>query len=123
MNHPESKLQRDCVKWFRYQYPKYMIHANANGGYRSALEAAIMNGEGVTAGVPDLTVIIPGEVFYIEMKAPNGKVSPLQRQWIENAGALGVRCYVCRSIDEFIAIITDRAGMSPKAIETFTKHA
>lgn len=45
--HIESQIQIQMVKWFRLQYPRYIIAAIPNGGQRSALEAKIMKGEGV----------------------------------------------------------------------------
>lgn len=59
MRHVESNIQRQCVKWFRIQYPHYtkLLFAVGNGGARSKTEAAIMNGEGVTAGVADLILL------------------------------------------------------------------
>lgn len=105
MTHPESQLQRACVTWFRLQYPKYLIYANANGGKRSKIEAAIMKAEGVTAGVPDLTVVLPGRVVWIELKVMNRKVSYDQIDVMQRLLSLDHECYVVRSIDEFIKVI------------------
>lgn len=50
MRHIESQIQKDCVTWFRLQYPKIgrLLFAVPNGGARNAKEAAIMKGEGLT---------------------------------------------------------------------------
>ena len=37
--HIESQIQIQMVKWFRLQYPRYIIAAIPNGGQRSALES------------------------------------------------------------------------------------
>ena len=105
MKHPESILQRQCVRWFRLQYPKCLIYANANGGYRSRVEAAIMQGEGVTAGIPDLTVVAPDQTLWIEMKAGAGKLSDNQKRVHEKLTTLGQRVHTCKSLDEFIETI------------------
>ena len=57
--HQESTLQKTCVSWFRAQYPDHalMLFAVPNGGGRSRIEASIMKGEGVTAGVADLILL------------------------------------------------------------------
>ena len=57
--HQESDLQRSCVAWFRETYPAHalMLFAVPNGGGRSRIEASIMKGEGVTAGVADLILL------------------------------------------------------------------
>lgn len=54
--HNESKLQRECVRWFDLQYPKLkqLLFAIPNGGARNKIEAGIMKGEGVRAGVADM---------------------------------------------------------------------
>lgn len=46
--HEESHLQRQCVAWFRLQYPKLarLLFAVPNGGGRSKVEAGIMKAEG-----------------------------------------------------------------------------
>ena len=57
--HLESQLQRQCVAWFRLQYPKHarLLFAVPNGGGRSRIEAAIMKAEGVTAGVSEYEIV------------------------------------------------------------------
>ena len=98
--------------WFRLQYPRYaqLLVANANGGKRSPVEAAIMKAEGVTAGVADLTLYMPNNTHHallIEMKANKGRQSEHQRQWQEVVTAQGYRYEVCRSIEDFQDLIRD----------------
>ena len=106
MKHQESTLQRLCVKWFRLQYPQLalLLHANPNGGKRSRIEAAIMKGEGVTAGVPDLELNVPSCSFpglFIEMKSEKGTLSESQRNVIIELENQGYKVAVCRTFDEF----------------------
>lgn len=105
MNHPESILQRQCVKYFRLQYPKYLIYANANGGKRSKIEAAIMKGEGVLSGVPDLTIVTDTAVIWVELKVKGGRVSDNQADVMERLTRLGHPVYVCWSFDDFLKLI------------------
>ena len=75
MRHIESQIQQNCVTWFRLQYPKIsrLLFAVPNGGARNAREAAIMKGEGVTAGVSALILLFPSGGFHslcIEFKTP-----------------------------------------------------
>ena len=82
-NYQESSLQIQCVSWFKYQYPHLamLLFAVPNGGSRDGKEAAIMKAEGITAGVSDLILNIPGGVhsqLAIEMKSEKGKQSPEQ---------------------------------------------
>ena len=73
MRHDESRIQTACVKWFRLQYPHFALNLFAvpNGGQRGKFEARIMKGEGVTAGVADLLLLLPSKGYHglcIEMK-------------------------------------------------------
>lgn len=102
---PESRLQRACIKWFKLQYPKETIFAIPNGGKRGKIEAAIMKGEGVMAGVSDLFLMRGKEEYhglFIEMKAKNGKLRENQRVFIEDAERKDYKVEVCYSLEEFI---------------------
>ena len=50
--HIESRLQQQCVAWFRLQHRSLapLLFAVPNGGARRLREAQIMKAEGVTAG-------------------------------------------------------------------------
>ena len=111
--HIESQLQRQCVAWFRLQYPKHarLLFAVPNGGGRSRVEAAIMKAEGVTAGVSDLILLEPRGGYgalCIEMKtgSKSSRQSESQKGWQEATEAAGNKYVVCRSLDTFMAEVT-----------------
>jgi hypothetical protein len=103
--HHESQLQRACVRWFRLQYPEHLIFAIPNGGRRSRIEAAIMQGEGVTAGVPDLQIVTPGKTFFVEMKAGAGKLTASQKDMHEKLRSLGFSVHTCHCIESFVIVV------------------
>ena len=103
--HIESQIQIQMVKWFRLQYPRYIIAAIPNGGQRSALEAKIMKGEGVVAGFSDLIIIVRENVLFIEVKTNDGIQSDLQAKFQSDVERLGFQYSICRSLDEFILTI------------------
>ena len=108
MSHPESILQRQCVKWFRLQYAGIgnLLFAVPNGGFRSPIEAKIMKGEGVVSGVSDLILLYPSGVYNslcLEMKAPGGRQTDNQKAWQLLAEAHGNKYVICRSLDEFMS--------------------
>ena len=106
MKHQESTLQTSCVKWFRIQYPNFVIYAVPNGGSRNVREAQRLKAEGVLAGVADLVIMLPqGKSLYIEMKVKGNKQTDNQKDFQQKAEALGYKYYVCYSFDEFKAII------------------
>lgn len=106
--HIESTIQKSCVSWFRLQYPSIgrLLFAVPNGGARNAREAAIMKGEGVTAGVSDL-ILLYGSGNYnalcIEFKtlSKSSKQTPLQKEWQALAEQYGNKYVVCRSFEDF----------------------
>lgn len=122
MRHAESDIQQACVAWFRWQYPRYgkLLFAVPNGGARSAVEAKIMNGEGVMAGVADLLLLVPSNGFHglcLEFKRTairyvNGKryvlktyQTPAQKEWQAAVESEGYKYTVVRSLEEFITVI------------------
>lgn len=116
-SHEESRIQQACVMWFRLQYPRLarLLIAVPNGGGRSKVEAAIMKGEGVTAGASDLLLLVPsGKCHYlcIEMKTAAGRQSPAQREWQAEVERAGGRYVLCRSLDDFMKVIDDYLGVS-----------
>lgn len=95
-NRPEDALQRTVCDFLAVheRMGKLRYAAVPNGGKRSRIEAAIMNGLGTRAGFPDLIVMIPSreyegvrapksnpKVLFLELKAPKGKLSDSQKGW------------------------------------------
>jgi hypothetical protein len=103
MTHNESKLQRMCVQWFRVQFPHLVLFAIPNGGRRGKVEASIMKGEGVLAGVADLFLMLPAGHYnglFIEMKY-DGRQSGSQRNFERKARENGYGYVICRTFEEF----------------------
>jgi hypothetical protein len=116
MTHEESKLQRQCVQWFRLQFPQLVLFAIPNGGRRGKVEAAIMKGEGVLAGVADLFLMLPSMEYnglFIEMKTPDGKQSFGQREFERKAKENDYAYKICRSVDEFRDVILAYTDVLP----------
>jgi G:T-mismatch repair DNA endonuclease (very short patch repair protein) len=64
-----------------------------------------------TAGVPDRIVLLPkGRVVFVELKAPGGKLRPLQLKRKKQLENLGFKVYVIDSykkVDEFIREVVE----------------
>ena len=106
MRHLESNIQRSCVKYFRYAYPEIskLLFAVPNGGSRNRIEASILKGEGVVAGVADMILLISKGSFSslcIEFKSDKGRQTDLQREWQIAAETFGNKYIICRTFDEF----------------------
>lgn len=108
----EHKTQCACVRWFRLKYPKLrnILFAIPNGGRRDAITGAKLKEEGATSGVSDL-ILLKRNRFYgglcVEMKKLGGYQSPAQKEWQKDVEANGAKYVVCRSLDEFMKVVTD----------------
>lgn len=119
MNHPESTIQRAIIQWWALAHrglgvpDANLLYAIPNGGSRVkkknrhgdwySPEAARMKAEGVRAGIPDLFLAVPRGVhfgLYIELKAPNGRISEAQQGVITSLRHHGYYVDVCWSFDE-----------------------
>ena len=110
MRHLESQLQSACVTWFRLQYPQYASHlfAIGNGVPNNARQGAIRKREGAVSGVADLMLMLPMGSFgglFIEMKAPEGKLSKEQKAFQSRALDAGYVYCICKAFDQFQAVI------------------
>lgn len=111
--HPESELQRACVRWWDYQYPaelRQLLFAIPNGGVRSKVEAAIMKGEGVRAGVADMFLAARNRFwagFFIEFKFGKNKQTPAQIAFMEQVIKEGYWYEVICDFDRFKNAIED----------------
>lgn len=122
MREEEHNIQAACVRWFNLQWPEYrgLLFSVPNGGARSKATAGKLKAEGVVAGVSDLILLVPkyntyvyfgGEMtlsyhaLCIEMKTAKGRQSPEQHEWQAKVEGEGYRYAVCRSLDEFMAVV------------------
>jgi hypothetical protein len=112
---PEAAIQRAIFAHLR-QRPAPCVFAfhPANGGYRTAVEAAIFKSLGVVAGTPDVIVIKDGATYALELKADNGKLSETQCNTIEAMRAAGAIVGVAVGIDEALAWLEERELLKGK---------
>jgi hypothetical protein len=75
----------------------------ANGGWRSRVEGAIFKGLGVRAGIPDIVAIKDGKCFFLELKAPDGRLTLVQRDAHAALAAAGATVAVAYGLDEALA--------------------
>lgn len=85
----ESKYQRRLIEDYE-----------AQGGFALKLDPGTGT---VPKGFPDLLVVLPGRrVLFVETKALEGRVSPLQRIWLDKLLALGHEATVARAPKEAV---------------------
>ncbi len=91
------------------------VFAIPNGGDRHVAVAVKLKKEGVKSGVPDLFVPIVNSKYgglFIEMKKPKGKLSDVQKFWLNLLEDQGYRVKVCYGVDEAIRWIDDYCGIA-----------
>lgn len=110
----ESDIQQACMKWFRLQYPQLasdgVLFHIPNEGIRLGGIGRRMKREGIVRGVADLCLAVPRKGYaalYIEMKKPGSYQSPEQKAWQKSVERYGNKYVVCKSLEQFIQIITD----------------
>lgn len=106
MRHEESTIQRNCIAWFRLQYPecRLLLFSVPNGGRRDKVTAAILKAEGAVAGVADAILLLPRHGYAslcIEFKTPKGRQSDNQKAWQKAVEENGSKYVVVHSFDEF----------------------
>ena len=112
---PEQQIQRALADHLRLRaQPNVFWFACENGGYRTAIEAAILKSCGVKRGVPDLILIKSGRTFGLELKAPNGRLSPAQEAAHEEMRAAGAEVAV--GIDQALKQLEARAILKGRFI-------
>jgi hypothetical protein len=101
---PEAAIQRCVFQHLRARGASgvFAFHP-ANGGYRKPIEAAILKGMGLVAGVPDVVAIHQGRVYGLELKAEGGKPTPKQVETIAAMQMAGAVTGVAVGIDEALA--------------------
>lgn len=118
--HGESASQQAVIRWFKLaarglRCPDYrLLYAIPNGGARTLIQGAILKGEGLRAGMPDLCLAMPVPVngggprhgLYIEMKTWLGRVTVEQNEMLLALRLQGYECVVCRGFDQATRAIT-----------------
>jgi hypothetical protein len=103
---PEQRVQRAVFEHLAVRgAPATFAFHPANGGRRSLVEAAILKGMGVRAGVPDIIAISGGRCYALELKAPGGHLTPVQRDAHAALAAAGAEVAVATGIDAALAVL------------------
>ena len=104
LNKSEHQIQKDFVKWLETQDIMYTMIPNELGIFkRSPDYFKAINSFfhlGFKPGLPDMLLIVNDQLVFIEFKVGKGKLSPIQKNWIDNLKKTGAHCFVCYSTEE-----------------------
>jgi hypothetical protein len=104
MNRPEDQIQRAVFQHFRARKtPGTFAFHVPNGGKRRRIEASIMKGLGVAAGVPDIIAIHGGHTFTLELKADGGHPTAKQIETMAEMEKAGATVTLAKGLDAAIA--------------------
>lgn len=110
----EGSIQAQLFKWAADMtdiYPELrLLYHIPNGGKRDAIEGAHLKQQGVKAGVPDIHLPVPRGAYhgmFVEIKAPGGRMSDNQRQWLHKLNKQGYRAVECHGLTEAQTAILD----------------
>jgi hypothetical protein len=71
---PEAQLQRAVIDHLRWRgIPGLCAFHYPAGGWRSPIEARILKGLSVVAGIPDLLILHQGHLYGLELKTAHGR--------------------------------------------------
>ncbi len=103
---PESLIQRAVFQHLRQRgAPNIFFFHVANGGYRRPIEASIMKGLGVRAGVPDVFAVKNGRAYALELKAAGGRLSEAQERALIELRAAGAMATHAHGLDQALRIL------------------
>jgi hypothetical protein len=103
---PEAAIQRCIFQHLRTRgAPGVFAFAVPNGGYRRPVEAAIMKGLGVVAGVPDVFLVHNGRCFALELKAEGGRATDKQLACIAALREAGAFAAIVEGLDRALSCL------------------
>lgn len=105
-NRPEQSLQRIVLEHICWRaVPGLFCFHVPNGGFRTAIEAAIFKSVGLIPGIPDLLFIYSGRLYALELKAKGGRLSSTQAETHERMRRAGAIVATATGIDEALGYL------------------
>ena len=114
MNRPEHELQKNCVKWFDYQYPRYrnLRMKIDNEGKRSVVAGVQAKYAGLLPGAADLFIAVPVNLpngirpgLFIEFKSGKNKQTENQINFEKSVTSVGYTYAIVYSFDQFVKVV------------------
>lgn len=100
------------MQWFELKHRKYtgLLWHVPNGGKRGIIEATKLMRMGVRPGVSDYFLMVPKKSpefagLFLEVKASKGRLSPVQKQFLQDAANQGYKAVTAFGLDECMEAI------------------
>lgn len=101
----EAEFQKSLVKWFRKNYPDYLLFSVPNEAsypYSNKFKAL-----GLLDGAPDLVMVLPRNIIFLECKRADGKQKPEQIAFQNKCNQLNHEYFVVRDLQDVRAILRE----------------
>ncbi len=108
MNRPEERLQRQVAQYLDACLPPEAVwwHTPNQRGTRKKYEAQILKALGVKPGVPDCIIIYRGRAIFIELKAPKGSLSVVQKDMRDRLTVAGGLWFEARTLEQVEGVLS-----------------
>lgn len=107
----EGPIHRSVTQYLRRSLPAGWLVTHAANKPRSAQQGAREKAMGALAGWPDLQILGPGpagpSAWFMEVKAPGGKLSDAQREVSDRLVDAGFPVRVVRSVEDARKAVSD----------------
>lgn len=103
MKNLEDQIQIAAMRYIRTQYPNVISFHVANERATSPMRGAKLKKMGVMSGVADIVILEARGEFHgmlIELKAPKGRLTETQKDFLNRAQKKGYYTDVCYSFAE-----------------------
>lgn len=114
MQRPEQDIQKAVIAHLRTRgMPGVVFWHTPNGAFLggkrnrkgASIQGAVMKGMGVRAGVSDVIAVHQGRIFALELKAPGGRPTESQLEFIADMERAGAFTCLAEGIDRAIAVL------------------
>ena len=100
---PEQEIHKAVVQHLRRRGVAGLVFVHpANGGRRSKVEAAIFQALGTRAGASDLLLFHDSKAYALELKAPGGRATTAQLQFLAEMAAAGAFTCLAEGLDRAV---------------------
>ena len=104
----EAQLHKSVAQYLALALPKDAVWTTVGHGGGGKVRGAQLKARGLRAGWPDVQIIFRGKFYGIELKGPNGRLSPEQiacAKSIVDAGGDYTRAHAVSEVEDWLRLL------------------